>query len=177
MWPGWPKLPEEAFMGEGQAGFAGAGPETEPLGPPNGAIGLKGGNGADDDGGENADELAVADPLVGPIGAGNGAARGGIIVSPRSPITEPLLDELDAELPEWPLIDGPLIDGPLIDGPLIDGPLIGLVGQLLGSEFAGLEFAGTELAGTELAGSEFEAAAGVVEVEFCCSESRRHSSS
>jgi hypothetical protein len=174
-------------MGEGQAGFAGAGPETEPLGPPNGAIGLKGGNGADDDGGENADELAVADPLVGPIGAGNGAARGGIIVSPRSPITEPLLDELGAELPEWPLIDGPLIDG----------PLIGLVGQLLGSEFAGLEFAGTELAGTELAGtelagtelagtelagtelagSEFEAAAGVVEVEFCCSESRRHSSS
>ncbi len=177
MWPGWPKLPEEAFMGEGQAGFAGADPETEPLGPPNGAIGLKGGNGADDDGGENADELAVADPLVGPIGAGNGAARGGIIVSPRSPITEPLLDELGAELPEWPLIDGPLIDG----------PLIGLVGQLLGSEFAGLEFAGTELAGTELAGtelagtelagSEFEAAAGVVEVEFCCSESRRHSSS
>jgi hypothetical protein len=157
MWPGWPKLPEEAFMGEGQAGFAGAGPETEPLGPPNGAIGLKGGNGADDDGGENADELAEADPLVGPIGAGNGAARGGIIVSPRSPITEPLLDELDAELPEWPLIDG---------------PLIGLVGQLLGSEFAGKEFAGTELAG-----SEFEAAAGVVEVEFCCSESRRHSSS
>ncbi|MEY4177657.1 MAG: hypothetical protein RLY70_1231 [Planctomycetota bacterium] len=167
MWPGWPKLPEEAFMGEGQAGFAGADPETEPLGPPNGAIGLKGGNGADDDGGENADELAEADPLVGPIGAGNGAARGGIIVSPRSPITEPLLDELGAELPEWPLIDG---------------PLIGLVGQLLGSEFAGLEFAGTEFAGTEfagteLAGSEFEAAAGVVEVEFCCSESRRHSSS
>jgi len=164
-------------MGEGQAGFAGAGPETEPLGPPNGAIGLNGGNDADDDGGENADELAVADPLVGPIGADNGAARGGIIVLPRSPITEPLLDELEAELPEWPLIDGPLIDG----------PLIGLVGQLLGSEFAGLEFAGTELAGTELAGtelagtelagSEFEAAVGVVEVEFCCSESRRHSSS
>ena len=162
MWPGWPKLPEEAFMGEGQAGFAGAGPETEPLGPPNGAIGLKGGNGADDDGGENADELAEADPLVGPIGAGNGAARGGIIVSPRSPITEPLLDELGAELPEWPLIDG---------------PLIGLVGQLLGSEFADTEFADTEFAGTEFAGTEFEAEAGVVEEEFCCSESRRHSSS